>query len=226
MRLQESNNLQHCKNVCSLKNYVKMIKWSNAVDATEKPLHILGAQKFDENNVKSTFCSKKYPQFSADQLQRFLGVSGIRGNDWRREWRFLPAAILLKLAFLKCWSVYVCIPLLPFSLSHTIFLGGDLKQDRVSRRQNFGDLKEVGLQVCVSSSVREGGSLRWTFFMKRFSIASQNKNFIVPQIKLVQIVIWFLASKSFRILWILWKKPLFSTYFDIWIILGEVCWNL
>ena len=42
MRLQESGSLQHCKNVCSLKNYVKMVNLINAVDATEKPLYILG----------------------------------------------------------------------------------------------------------------------------------------------------------------------------------------
>jgi len=63
---------------------MKMVKLVNLVDPAKKSLHILGAQKFEENNVKSRFYSKKCPQFSADQLQGFLGVSSTRRNDKMR----------------------------------------------------------------------------------------------------------------------------------------------
>ena len=53
--------------------------------------------------------------------------------------------------------MYVCIPLLPFSLSHTIFLVGDLEQDRVSIRQGSMEFERGwgrGVYVCVGVCTR------------------------------------------------------------------------
>ena len=63
MCLQESDNLQHCKSICSLKNYMKMVKLSNAVDASKKPLHFLGAQKLTKTMLNQYSFQKNSPNF-------------------------------------------------------------------------------------------------------------------------------------------------------------------
>lgn len=83
MGLHESDNLQHCKNVHSPKNYMKMVKLGNAVDASKKPLHFLGAQNLTKTMLNQHSFQKNSPNFpriSYRVFWAFLASEGMTGG--------------------------------------------------------------------------------------------------------------------------------------------------